>query len=73
MLCPKCKIEMYRDDDLGNLIMVHACVICGRRIYDGYPTRKGERAQRKWETDEMKAIKTYAMKMNNKKTKMNVA
>ena len=73
MLCPRCKIEMYRDDDLVNLIMVHACVICGRRIYNGYPTRRGERAQRKWEADEMKAIKAYTRKTNNKKTRANAA
>ena len=72
MVCPTCKIEMYRDDDLGNLIMVHACVICGKRIYDGYPTRKGERAQRRWEDQEMKAVKMYAHKLS-KKSKANAA
>ncbi|HEY3277004.1 MAG TPA: hypothetical protein VGJ94_10315 [Syntrophorhabdaceae bacterium] len=66
MLCPTCKIEMYRDDDMGNLIMVHACVICGKRVYDGYPTRRGERAQRRWEDQEMKAVKVYASKLNKK-------
>ena len=66
MLCPKCKIEMYRDDDLNNLIMVHACVICGRRVYDGYPSRKGERAQRRWEAQELKNVKLFALKMDKK-------
>lgn len=72
MLCPTCKIEMYRDDDMGNLIMVHACVICGKRVYDGYPSRRGERAQRRWEDQEMKAVKVFAAKLN-KKNKANAA
>jgi hypothetical protein len=66
MLCPKCKIDMYRDDDLVNLIMVHACVICGRRVYDGYPTRMGEKAQAKWEHEEMRNVKHYASAMEKK-------
>ena len=57
MLCPICKIEMYRDDDLGNLIMIHACIICGKRVYDGYPARKGGRAQKRWEDQDMKMQK----------------
>ena len=72
MICPKCNIEMYRDDDLSNLIMVHACVICGRRIYDGYPTRRGERAQRRWENQEMKTVKLVCQK-TDKKAKVRAA
>ncbi len=66
MQCPKCKIEMYRDDDLVNFIVVHACIICGRRVYDGYPTRMGEKAQRKWEYNEMRSMKHYAMSIEKK-------
>lgn len=67
MICPKCKIEMYRDDDINNLIMVHACVMCGRRIYDGYPPRKGERAQKQWEAGELKLHKMEAGNLSKKR------
>jgi hypothetical protein len=42
---------MYLDSDRQASIEVHACSMCGNRIYSGYRRRRGERAQARWEAE----------------------
>lgn len=52
MICAKCGMEMYPDDDRRNGMTILACLFCGNRVYDGYPRRRGQTAQNRWEREE---------------------
>ena len=48
MRCPKCNVvSMHDDPDRIAGIQVYACLICGNRVYVGYPKRRGGESGRK--------------------------
>lgn len=54
MNCQKCCAgSMYLDSDRQASIEVHACSMCGNRVYAGYYKRRGRKAQEKWEADNL--------------------
>jgi hypothetical protein len=52
MECGKCGFKwMHRDYDSRHSIEAYTCLICGNRLYPGYPKRYGRTEQKVWETE----------------------
>lgn len=61
MECEKCGYQwMHRDDDRKHNIEAFSCLVCGNRLYPGYPRRCVGYEQEIWEnTGLLEIIKQF--------------